>query len=259
MHFVLYTVLIGITVGVLVGLTGIGGGALLIPLLILVLHVPPIIAVGSGAAFAVLTKVGAAWLHWRQGNVEWRVVLAMSVGSVPGALAGVGVLSMLRSHYGAGVNEILKNLIGLLLILIPLLMLLQDRLQNGSDRSLHDRLPDLVKGYPGAVLIGLIGGSLVGLTAIGSGSVIMILLLLFLRRPPDVMVGTDVFHGVILAAAATLGHLHLGTVDGHLVATLLLGSVPGALLGSRLTQMVRAVWLRRILLSFVMAAGVAML
>jgi len=258
-QFSLYAVLIGLVVGMLVGLTGNGGGTLLIPLLILVLHVSPIVAVGSGVAFAGLTKVGAAWLHRRQGNVDIKVVLVMSKGSIPGALIGVGVLALLRAHYGEGVNSILKNLIGVLLILIPLLMLIQDRLQNGGSKSLQDHLPSWVKGYSGAALIGLIGGSLVGLTAIGSGSVIMMLFLIFFRRPPDVMVGTNIFHAVILAAVATVAHVGLGTVDARLVAWLLVGSVPGALLGSRLTQAIHATWLRRILLSFVMVAGVAML
>lgn len=258
MHFILLAVLIGGTVGVMVGLTGIGGGAVLIPLLILGLDVPPINAVGSGAAFTVLTKIGAAWIHWRQRNVDLRVALALSAGSIPGALIGVAILARLRSHYHAGVNDILRNLIGVLLIVIPLLMLLQDRLQSQRKESLHDRLPGIIKGYPGAALIGLVGGGLVGLTAIGSGSVIMMLLLLFLRRTPNVMVGTDIFHGVILAAVATMAHLRLGTVDGHLVAWLLVGSVPGALLGSRLSQRLQRVWLRRILLTFVVAAGVAM-
>lgn len=259
MQYIVYTLIIGLVVGALVGLTGNGAGTLLLPLLILVLHVSPIIAVGSAVAFSGLTKVGSAWLHWRLGNVDWKVVLAMSAGSIPGALIGVAVLGSLRAHYGAGVNIILKHLIAILLILIPILMLVQDRLQNGGTKPLHDHLPRWIHGYPGAALIGLLGGSLVGLTAIGAGSVIMMLFLLFFRRPPDVMVGTNIFHGVILAAVATLAHIGLGTVDVRLVGWLLVGSVPGALLGSWLTHIIRAVWLRRILLSFVVAAGVVML
>lgn len=257
-YFFLYAALVGLTVGSLVGLTGIGGGALLIPLLIVVLDIPPIVAVGTGAAFAAMTKVGAAWLHWRQDNVDGRVVLYMSMGSIPGALVGVGVLGILRSHYGAGVNEILKSFIGVLLILIPVLMLLQVHLQNGGRKPPRDHLPNWVKGRSGAVLIGFIGGSLVGITAIGAGSVIMMLLLLFLRRPPAVMVGTDIFHAVILAAVAALAHVGLGTVDFLLLAPLLVGSIPGALLGSCLTKTIQLVWLRRILFCSVVAAGLAM-
>ncbi len=259
MQYVLYKVLIGLAVGVLVGLTGIGAGTVLLPALILPLHVSPIVAVGSAVAFSGLTKFGSAWFHWRLNNVDWKVVLSMSAGSIPGALIGVAVLAVLRAHYGAGVEVILKSLIGILLILIPILMLIQDRLQNGGTKPLHHHLPRWTHGYPGATLIGLIGGSLVGLTAIGAGSIIMMLFLLFFRRPPNVMVGTNIFHGVILAAVATLAHIRLGTVDIRLVGWLLVGSVPGALLGSWLTQMIRAVWLRWVLLSFVVAAGVVML
>lgn len=259
MHFALYAILIGFWTGALLGLTGIGGGALLIPLLILVLRVPPIIAVGSAAAFAALTKVGAAWSHWRMGNVDRRVVWAMASGSVPGALLGVGVLALLRGHYGEGVNELLKTLIGVVLILIPVLVFAQSFLQNRSRKPLYDSVPDPIKGYSGAALIGLIGGALAGLTAIGAGSLIMMLLLIFYRRRPAVIVGTDIAHAVILATTAALAHLGLGTVDFHLLGWLVIGSVPGALLGARLTPMLQPDWLRRVLLSFVLASGVAML
>lgn len=255
----LYAVLIGLLVGALVGMTGNGAGTLLVPLLILLLHVSPLVAVGSGVAFSFLTKIGAAWVHLRQQNVEWKVVGAMATGSIPGALIGVGSLALLRQHYGDSLNPILKNIIGVLLILIPPLMLLQDRFQNGARKPLHDHLPAAIKGYSGAALIGLIGGSLVGLTAIGAGSVIMMLFLLFFRRDPPVMIGTNIMHGLILAAVAALAHARLGTVDMRLVLWLLIGSVPGAVLGSRLTAKIHSVWLRRILLAFVMAAGAALL
>lgn len=255
----IYAALIGLAVGTLVGLTGNGAGTLLMPLLILLLHVSPLVAVGTSVTFSFLTKIGAGWMHLRHQNVEWKVVWAMAAGSIPGALLGVGALALLRQHYGEGLNAMLKTFIGVMLIVIPALTVIQDRFQKSVSHSLHDRLPRGVKGYPGAALIGLIGGSLVGLTAIGSGSVILMLFLLFFRRDPAVMVGTSIMHGLFLAAVAALAHAKLGTVNLHLVLWLLVGSFPGALVGSRLTIAIHAVWLRRILLVLVMAAGVALL
>lgn len=257
-NFTVYGALVGFLVGSLVGLTGMGGGALLVPLLVLGLRVPPIVAVGTGAAFAAVTKIGAAWFHWRQEHVDLRVALNLAMGSAPGAVLGVGVLSLLRSHYGSHISEVLKILIGTLLIFVPALIFVQDRVSASTRQSFWDRLPGWIKGRNGAMLIGFIGGSLVGVTAVGSGSIIIVLLLLFFRRPPVVIVGTDVFHAVILAIVATAGHLALGTVDFHLLGFLLVGSVPGALIGSHLTASIHNVWLRRILLSTVIVAGAAM-
>jgi uncharacterized protein len=257
-NFAMSAALVGLAVGSLVGLTGMGGGALLVPLLVLVLRVPPIVAVGTGAAFAAVTKIGAAWFHWRQDHVDLRTVLNLAMGSAPGAALGVGLLSLLRSHYGAHIGDILKSLIGILLILVPALIFVQDRVSISTRQSLRDRLPGSIQGRNGAILIGFLGGSLVGVTAVGSGSIIIVLLLLFLRRPPVIIVGTDVFHAVILAVVATAGHLVLGTVDFHLLGPLLVGSVPGALIGSHLTASIQNVWLRRILLSTVILAGAAM-
>jgi uncharacterized membrane protein YfcA len=257
-NFAIYAALVGLAVGSLVGLTGMGGGALLVPLLVLVLRVPPIVAVGTGAAFAAVTKIGAAWFHWQQDHVDLHAVRNLAMGSAPGAALGVGLLSLLRSHYGSHTGEILKSLIGLLLISAPALIFIQERVSVSTRQSLRDRLPGWVQGRNGAILVGFIGGSLVGVTAVGSGSIIIVLLLLFFRRPPVVIVGTDVFHALILAFVATAGHLALGTVDFHLLGFLLLGSVPGALIGSHMTASIQNVWLRRILLSTVILAGAAM-
>lgn len=258
MEFQYYAVLIGLLVGGLVGLTGLGGGVLLLPLLILGLRVAPIVAVGSGAAFSALTKIGAAVVHWRQGSVDWRLALAMAVGSVPGALVGVGLVVFLRSRYGDAVNNILATWIGILLVVIPLLMVAQGRIDQPGGSRLRDRLPRWVSPYNGAVFTGLVGGFLVGLTSVGSGSVIMMLLLLFYHRPPIVLIGTDIFHAVILMTVTGLFYLGLGTVDVRLVFWLLVGSVPGVLLGTKLTAVVPAIWLRRVLMVVLLISGALM-
>lgn len=188
-----HIIFIGLLVGTLVGLSGLGGGVLLLPLLILGAGVPPLVAVGSGAVFSALTKIGGSVMHYRRGNVDVKLGLAMSLGSIPAALAGVGLLALLMAEYGEDLNQILGKVIGILLIVIPAIMFLQRRLWEGDDRPLRDQLPRWINRYHGAVVTGLVGGFLVGITSVGSGSVIMVMLLLFYRLAPAILVGTDIF------------------------------------------------------------------
>ena len=116
-------ILIGFLVGTLIGLTGLGGGVLLLPLLIFGMHVPAITAVGSDALFNFCTKIGSSWMHLRKGTVRRKVVVAMAIGSIPGSYAGVSLLTHLRTLYGTGVNDFIKSAVGLLLVCIPVLLL----------------------------------------------------------------------------------------------------------------------------------------
>jgi hypothetical protein len=254
MELLLAKILIGFTVGVLIGLTGLGGGVLLLPILIFGLRVPAIIAVGSDALFNFLTKIPAGGLHMLKGTVRRRVVLAMAVGSIPGSFLGVALLQHLRTLYGAGVNDFIKSAIGLLLVCISTLLLFQGRIE---ERLAH-RQPTL-KSFVGMGFIGLVGGFLVGMTSVGSGSIIMMLLLLFYSYPPKVMVGTDIVHAVILTGVTTLLHWRLGNVDFPLVGALLIGSIPGGMLGSQLSTRVPVLWLRRILCTVLLMTGARML
>jgi uncharacterized protein len=256
---ILLTTGIGLMVGLIVGLTGVGGGALLVPILILTLRVPPIVAVGTGALFIALTKVGAAWSYHRRGLVDTQLVLRMSLGSIPGALIGVIALELLRLHLGNGVNELLKVLIGSLLILTPGFALFQGYLAKNGKKSLRERLPSWVTPGEGAVFVGFIGGCLVGMTSMGSGSIIMVLLVLFYNRCLPTLVGTDIAHAVILATVAAAGHLVLRTVSFPLLAALLLGSIPGAWYAAGFAASVRTIWLQTILFSLLVVAGIAML
>ncbi|MGB9072536.1 MAG: sulfite exporter TauE/SafE family protein [Terriglobales bacterium] len=254
MELLLAKILIGFTVGTLIGLTGLGGGVLLLPTLIFGLRVPAIIAVGSDALFNFLTKIPAGILHLRKGTVRRKVVLAMALGSMPGALLGVSFLQHLRTVYGTGVNDFIKSAVGLLLVCIPTLLMFQGRIEE----SLAKRQPTL-KSFVGMSLIGLVGGFLVGMTSVGSGSMIMMMLLLFYSFAPKVMVGTDIVHAVILTGVTSLLHWKLGNVDLPLVGSLLIGSIPGGMLGSHLSTRVPVLWLRRILCAVLLMTGARML
>ena len=254
MNLLTLKILIGFGVGTLIGMTGLGGGVLLLPILIFGLGVPAITAVGSDAAFNFVTKIGSSWMHLRRGTVRRKVVLALAAGSAPGSYLGVSLLAHLRRIHGAGVNDFIKTAVGVLLIIIPILLLLQ--------RHIEDRVvnrPPTAKTFAGMVVIGLVAGFLVGMTSVGSGSIVMMLLLLFYSYPPKVMVGTDIVHAVVLTGVTSFLHFRLGNVDPSLVGALLIGSIPGGLLGSQLSAKVPMLWLRRILCTVLLITGARML
>jgi hypothetical protein len=254
MEFLLLKVLTGFTVGTLIGLTGLGGGVLLLPMLIFGLHVPAIMAVGSDALCNFFTKIPASIIHLIRGTVRRKVVLAMAVGSIPGSYLGVRLLVHLRELHGAGVNDFIKSAVGLLLVIIPALLLFQKRIED----RLVGRQPTM-QSFAFMSVIGLVGGFLVGITSVGSGSIIMMLLLLFYSFPPKIMVGTDIAHAVILTGVTSLLHYRAGNVDLTLVGSLLIGSIPGGMLGSYLTTRVPVLWLRRILCTVLLMTGARML
>jgi len=247
-------IVVGFFVGILIGMSGVGGGVLLLPVLIFGLRVPALVAVGSDALFNFFTKIPASLMHLKKGTVRRKVVIALSVGSIPGSICGVKLLMYIRHLYGDGVNNFIKTAVGVLLIIIPMLLLFQKQIEE----SIANR-PPTMKGFAGMALIGLIAGFLVGMTSVGSGSIIMMLLLLFYSFPPKVNVGTDIVHAVVLTGVTGLLHFRLGNVDPGLVVSLLIGSIPGGLIGSHLATRVPMLWLRRILCALLLVTGARML
>ncbi|HEY1265472.1 MAG TPA: sulfite exporter TauE/SafE family protein [Terriglobales bacterium] len=247
-------IVVGFVVGVLIGMTGLGGGVLLLPILIFGLRVPAMLAVGTDALFNFVTKIGSGWMHLHRGTVRPRVVLALAVGSLPGSVLGVSLLGHLRNIYGDGVNHFVTVAVGVLLVCVPTLLFFQPRIEEHVSNR-----PPTLKSFAGMSGIGLVAGFLVGMTSVGSGSIIMMLLLLFYSYSPRVMVGTDIVHAVALTGVTTLLHWHLQNVDFGLASALLIGSIPGGLLGSHLSTRVPVPWLRRILCTILLATGARML
>jgi uncharacterized protein len=254
MELIAFKIFVGFVVGILIGMSGVGGGVLLLPVLIFGLRVPAIVAVGSDALFNFFTKIPASLLHFKKGTVRRKVVIALAIGSVPGSFLGVNLLMYIRSIYGDGVNHFIKSAVGVLLVVIPMLLIFQRRIEERVATR-----PPTMKGFAGMAVIGLIAGLLVGMTSVGSGSIIMMLLLLFYSFPPKVNVGTDIMHAVILTGTTGLLHFHFGNVDPGLVVSLLIGSIPGGLLGSHLAARVPMLWLRRILCTLLLITGARML
>src|SRR5579871_6574033 len=167
-----FKIFVGFVVGTLIGMTGVGGGVLLLPVLIFGLRVPPILAVGSDALFNFVTKIGSGWMHVCNGTVKRNVVFALAVGSVPGSIFGVNFLAYLRHVHGDGVNGFIRLAVGVLLVCIPTLLFFQTQIEEHVAQR-----PPTMKSFLGMSAIGLLAGVLVGLTSVGSGSIIMMLLL----------------------------------------------------------------------------------
>jgi uncharacterized membrane protein YfcA len=216
---------LGLLVGTLVGLTGVGGGSLLTPLLILVVGTRPTIAVGTDLAFAAVTKLVGAVQHTRSGTADLRLTLWLALGSVPGALVGSALVSYLEGSDPGGADAAIARVLGGALILAAAASLLRATGLRWSIR--HEVAPDRLT----AVLLGLGIGLLVGMTSIGAGSLLMAVFALLYALPATRAVGTDVVHGAILAAIAAVAHASAGRIDVAILGNLLLGSVPGILIG----------------------------
>lgn len=244
-------ILIGLVVGVMVGLTGVGGGVILLPIMIFGLGVPALVAVGSDAAFSAITKAGAGFLYWREGKVKWKLVAALACGSLPGAWLGVTALNLLSRALGPEIDHWLTLFIGALLVGISLLLFFEEKI---TRRRLVRRVP-ISEGTGRAFWIGLLSGVLIGMSSVGSGSVVIVLLLLTFGSSPQELVGTDIVHAIIVTGFTGLLQFRLGNIDPALVLALAVGSIPGAFIGVKLSTWLPARWLRRFLSSALLLTG----
>lgn len=230
----------GFLVGFMVGLTGMGGAALMTPILILLFGVRPLVAVGTDLAYGAVTKIVGAWQHHRQGSVDWRLGLLMASASVPASLVGVLMTKYISETNPSFVDFLIGRTLGIALVLVALAMLAKLFLagRRAQIRATLDNLPLARRraSFKLALTIfwGAVVGFLVGLTSVGSGSLIVPFLALVYPLSARQVVGTDVFQASLLVSAAAMTHLYAGSVDLPLAGNLLLGSIPGVLLGSRL-------------------------
>jgi len=248
----------GLGVGILVGMTGIGGGSLMTPMLILVFGVTPVTAIGTDLAYAAVTKTVGGYKHWRQRTVDLTLSSWMAIGSVPAAIAGVYVLTLLEDWLGSDFEDVVLALLAGALFLTGIATLVRALL-----KRLHERERDTIemerRHKLAAVALGLSVGFVLGVTSAGSGALIAVGLILVFRLSPQRVVGTDVFHAAILLWAAGLAHVTAGNVDFGLVGTILLGSVPGVWLGSHWSVRVQPAVLRTTLAVVLIGAGLALM
>lgn len=245
----------GFAVGVLVGLTGIGGGSLMTPLLIFLYGVTPITAVGTDLLFAAITKACGIVIHHRKSTVEWKIVRLMLAGSIPTALLVIGILALWKDQ-GQYINSLVTFVLGIALVLTSLAIAFKNMMHRLAD-FVEQRSRDWPRRQKQATVIsGIALGILVPISSVGAGALgTATLLFLYPRLPMRKIVGTDIAHAVPLTAIAGMGHLGMGSVDSVLLLALLLGSLPGIWLGSHLTSVIPEKVMRPILASMLMAIG----
>lgn len=249
----LYT-LSGFAVGAIVGLTGVGGGSLMTPLLVLVFGVSPATAVGTDLLYAALTKSGGTVAHGRKGHIEWGITGRLALGSLPAAALTIWVLAQLPKGSNA-VGSVISNGLGFALLLTAVAILFGRRLRTYAAEREASPLRQCCLGKI-TVAVGALLGVLVTISSVGAGALgVAALYFLYPKLSPVRIVGSDVAHAVPLTLAAGVGHWMLGGVDWTLLGSLLLGSLPGIWLGTHVSARVPEHILRRLLASMLILIG----
>lgn len=246
--------LTGLLIGLLVGVTGMGGGSLMTPVLVLGFGFNVVVAVGTDILHGAVFKTFGAWRHRALGHVHARLTFWLALGSVPASLAGVWVVELLQDRYGDDVNEVASRILGAALLVGGLGFAVRTFV---ARRELDDR-PFLLtrRARVTAFAIGLGGGFVLGLTSVGSGTFFGLMLLLLFPLTAPKIVGTDLFHAAVVLWAAGLAHLSAANVDLTATGWLALGSIPGVLIGSQWTVRLPERTIRLALAAVLFAAGV---
>ncbi len=264
--------LVGLFIGFLVGLTGMGGGALLALIMILFFRIPPVWAVGTDIAYSTVTKAVGSIVHIRQKNVNFKVALWLACGSVPATLLSVSLVQYLRKHYVDFINNFILHTIGFTLLLVAMLLIVKPFIMRRIERkNLEAQKQAALRGETATtspskweklyrpmltIFVGAFVGFLVGLTSVGSGTLIIVsMAFLFPRLTSKELVGTDVFQAFMLLASAVIGYLNAGTINWTLVMLLLIGSLPGVFLGSKLSKFIPERYMRPVLATVLVISG----
>jgi uncharacterized membrane protein YfcA len=249
--------LVGLLTGLLVGMTGMGGGSLMTPILVFLFGVSPTTAIGTDIAHGAVFKTAGAAQHRRMGNVRATLAGWMLVGSAPMSLVGVWVGHQLTERYGDDAKSVMGQVLGAALLFgcigLVAKSLLHTKTIADPDWELTNR--DRVA----AVVIGLFGGFIVGLTSVGSGVFFGLTLLVLFPLRAHKVVGTDIFHAAVLLYVAGAAHWAAGNIDFGILGWLLLGSIPGVLIGGRLTLSIPENVLRLVLAGVLGLAGLKLL
>lgn len=247
-----YYIVAGFAVGLLVGLTGVGGGSLMTPILMIFFNVKAIVAVGTDLLYASITKSVGIFAHGKLGNIDWKIVRLLAYGSIPAAIA----TTLYLRQSGIASDETVASIkfwLGIALLLTSLSVLFRNQLTKLSKTG-HWVNPSYTSTL--TLILGLTLGFLVTLTSVGAGALgVTALLILYPKVPITRIVGTDVAHAVPLTLVAGLGHASLGTVDYQLLGTLLIGSIPGIWIGSHLSAKVAEHWVRTVLALILVYVG----
>lgn len=247
----------GLVVGFLVGLTGVGGGSLMTPLLVLLFRIHPATAIGTDLLYAATTKTAGTLVHGVIGTVEWPVVGLLAAGSVPGTLATLWALSTMGPLNHA-TGHLLSVVLGFALLLTAASLVLRDWLMRWAERR------DLVPGGRRAAILTVVLGAYLGvfvtISSVGAGAIgVTTLILLYPKLSTARVVGSDIAHAVPLTLIAGLGHWWIGSVDWHLFLSLIAGSIPGVIAGSLIGTRVSEKLLRPALAAILTLVGIKLL
>ncbi len=246
----------GLLVGVVVGLTGMGGGALMTPVLVLFFHTAPAAAVSSDLVASLFMKPVGGTIHWRRATVHRGIVGWLLLGAVPAAFSGVFVLNALG---GAAAADKIKLLLGIALVLAVGTMVLRELGVGRHREDPHEGLRDPVRVVP-TLLIGIVGGLIVGMTSVGGGSIMIVALMwLYPRLSNRVLVGTSLVQAIPLVGSAALAHLLFGDVRFGVTTALLIGAMPGVYIGAQISSRTTASWLRPVLAGVLLASALKLL
>jgi uncharacterized membrane protein YfcA len=246
-------VLTGLLIGVLVGMTGMGGGSLMTPILVIVFGFKPTLAVGTDILHGAIFKTVGAIRHRRLGTVHHQLSGWMFLGSAPFSLLGVALATRIEHRYGDSATEVMGYILGGALLFGAVGLVLKSFVKKtvvGDDRfemEWRDRFA--------AIAIGIVGGFIVGLTSVGSGTFFGLTMLFVFSLSAHKVVGTDILHAAALLYVAGFGHFVAGNVDMHAVGWLLIGSVPGVLIGSHYSVRIPEAWLRLALADVLAISG----
>jgi uncharacterized membrane protein YfcA len=249
--------LAGFLVGIVVGLTGMGGGALMTPILVLGFGIEPLAAVSSDLVAAVAMKPVGGGIHFRHGTVHTGLVKWLALGSVPGALLGSYVIS----HLSGDVGDLIETVLGIVLLVAAGAMIVRMYLSSHRGPGVEGEAARRVPVRRAATLaVGLVGGTIVGMTSVGSGSLMIVaLMLLYPTLSSRELVGTDLVQAVPLVLAAALGHLLWGQFELSLTTSLLIGSIPGVIIGAQISSRAPDHFIRPVLVLVLALTGLKLL
>jgi len=249
-------IIMGLLIGFMVGLTGVGGAALLTPILVL-LGISPAIAVGTDLAYNSVTKFFGSVQHWRQKTINFKLMKYLAIGSIPSTILAVGMLRLFDSFFN-NQEEIIKHALGYVLILVAIATLVKT-FAKGRLEFNKIQLKPIEEKRSLTIVIGAVLGFLVGLTSIGSGSLFALVMLYLYKMTPTELVGTDIAHAFFLVTAAGIMHAGIGNVNYLLMINLLIGSIPGVLIGSTLSAKIPAKPLRAIVAVMILLSGLKLI
>jgi uncharacterized membrane protein YfcA len=245
---------VGLIVGLLVGLTGVGGGSLMTPTLVFLFRIPVGIAVGTDLIFASLTKIAGVAAHSARGNVNWRIVTRLGLGSLPASIATILVMGHFKAQ-GKPLDHVVLPVLGVSLVATAAAVMLRKRILAAGNGKFN--LSEKTSNRA-AIFVGLVLGVMVTLTSVGSGAIgVAALMILYPKLRASEVVGSDLAHAIPLVTVAGLGHLQLGNIDYRLLVGLLVGSVPGIYIGSTVSSRLPEVMMRRILAGVLLVMGIS--